>query len=280
MNGEAENKTQDQNQNVDPQLGAGGESNEEALKQKRDKIQRRISQLWGEKKQAQEEAALYKQQFQELQAQLQATQEELALLKSNAGSGLAVPNVSGFGSSPAADPSQVKQLVTEAVKETVGPLLDEFQKTKQVQELRVKQREAYMKAVTEFPELADPSSDLFQATDEVLKRNPKLANDPEGPLTAALIAQGILARAGSELSGGPIQQATPQQKAAASVPPPSAGVNLPAGPKQQLQQLEQQYEELMTKLRNTVDTVEIQKLWRERSSLVAQMEGLRKQAGS
>jgi len=265
-----EQQSQPQDQGAQPQS-----QQKDKLDDKKSAIQKRIAQLYGEKKQAEEEALLYKQQLQELQAQLQATQEELAQLRLNSGVNPAVNSpLSGIGAGPVSDPDSVKKLVSEAVKEVVGPIVEEFNKNKQFQQLRLQQREAFNRAAMEFPELADPTSDLFQATDEVLRRDPKLQVDPDGPFKAALIAQGILARA--QAQDGP--QATPEQKKAAAAGPPGAGVPQ-SGSRKQLAELEQQYDQLMERLRQTTDSVEISRMWRERSALLAQIEALRAEQG-
>ena len=110
------------------------------------------------------------------------------------------------------------------------------------------------------------------ATDEVLRHNPKLANDPEGPLTAALIAKGLLAHAGGNAG------ASPEQKVAAAAPPASAGPVAGAQtPEAKLEALQKEYGEVLQELRNTRDEIKTKQLWARRGQLASAIEGLKKQ---
>jgi hypothetical protein len=113
--------------------------------------------------------------------------------------------------------------VQELIRQELAPIVQHFGNIQKQEAARTAhdnllkdQGQSLQVAETEFKELRDPGSQLFQLTDHLLKTNDALAGSPNGPYEAALMATGLLA------SDAQASQTSERSKIAAGV------VNRPA----------------------------------------------------
>lgn len=143
------------------------------------------------------------------------------------------------------DMRAIQEFIREEIRNGVRPIaeyVDQARGRDQQQSARAKvleaQTESLKGAMEEFPALSDPTSDLYQITNRLLTESPQLANDPNGPYAAALMARGLLAeeaRAGEAVTRKKQQAGVVNRPAEGS--PSAAGGDLPSEYKAGLQSL-------------------------------------------
>lgn len=185
---------------------------------KQSPAEKRINELYGKYKQAQEQTAQYEAQNAELRTQLAALTEEVTSLKTarplspiqDPFAAPAVPQSSG---------ALTKEDLDRAVQQAVGPFIAERKHEAQLAQLQTAQRNSYFAATREFPELADPNSELARTAGTILKLDTQLQLHPDGPYLATLAARGAMSSAAA-----PVPEAV--KIAASQLPvgaPPAAG---------------------------------------------------------
>lgn len=224
------------------------------------RAEKRIAQLYGQKKEAEEKAALLETQTEELRTQLVNVQEQLKSLSERQ----QTPQLDVFGNHKVEHKSgdDLKALVAAAVKETVGPAIQELERAHLTQQLHAAQNQSFQQAALEFPDLGDAESDLFRTAQKIVKADPSLVRDPQGPYKAALFAAGVLAS-----SGGPGQD----RKAAAAAP--AGGVPTgPANEPSELTKLEKELDEVNAQMSKSTDPVQA---WRRRIDIQNRIAAVR-----
>lgn len=165
--------------------------------------QKRINELYGKYKQAEEQTAAFEAQNAELRSQLATLQEEFTALKSQR----QTPPPADPFAQPAANPVSgldIEKIVSTAVERAVGTVKAEQQQRDQVQQLRSAQVASFQRAAQNYPALGDPQSELNRTASEILKLDKYLQAHPDGPFLAAAVAQGFLTQ--------PTPAPTPEQK--------------------------------------------------------------------
>ena len=251
------------------QQGQGQDDQQPAPEPKKNTVQERISKLYGQLQEERENRTAADAENEQLRTQLLQLQEEVNVIKATAP---AIPPTT-FGA-PAvvqqnSGDADIKNLVAEAVREAVGPISETFEQQRRQQELIAQRRQSLQKALAAFPELADPNSELYQATDQVMRQDRRLHDDPDAPFRAAMIARGFL----SEHGQGQAAQPMPQQRAAAVSPPVGTGPN-PSPKKEDADVVRTQLEETRKQLREADEGLERQRLWVEVNKLRRKLAGL------
>lgn len=171
----------------------------------KNKIQKRMNQLYGQKKEAEEMADTLKQENEQLRSQMQDFQEQLKLLKEQkpAAPDVGTPGNQNFGG---VDPEQIQGMI----RQTVGEAVSEQLKTQQQQQaLGQAQRLSWNAAVKEFGEgFKDTNSELYQTAQNIWASDPILKQDPKGPYKAAVMARGLL----GDIQNTPGQGMVPAQQ--------------------------------------------------------------------
>lgn len=230
------------------------------------RIQKRISQLVGTAHEQTERADAYAAQVQELRAQLQATQEELAAVRSRPvlpqtpEQSPVVPPVAG---------QDWSRSVAEVVQKAVGSEISKLRQEQALVQLRQAQRQSFERVVSEIPDLANPQSDLYRAADQILSSLPQLRQLPNAPELAAFLARGLM-------GSGPVAP-SPQQRVIAGAPAAvSRGPTPVASPQDQIKALETQLDATLKRMRETPDMAESTRLWGDRGGIVDAIEALKK----
>lgn len=206
--------------------------------------QKRINELYGKYKQAQEQTAAFETQNAELRSQLAGLQEKVTTLEaqrqtSPVGDPFAQPAVQT--GTPSASGFDVEKVANLAAERAVGALRKEFKQRDQVSQLQQAQRNSFVKASEQFPEIGDPQSELNRTAAEILNLDKYLQAHPDGPFLAAAAAKGFMSPAAAVPA--------PEQKLAAAQVPTGAG--LPeATPKEDTPEaIEKTMDEIMAQIR-------------------------------
>jgi len=230
---------------------------------KKNTIQERISKLYGQLKEEQENHSVARADNEQLRTQLLQVQEELNALKAR--EPISPPPFGAPTAVPSSGDVDIKKVVAEAVREAVGPISEAFTQRQAAEQLHAQQIQSLQRAAAEFPELRDQNSELFKATDLVLKRDKSLANRPDGPQIAAVIARGLL-------MDRPVGQPDPQQRVAAASPQAGTGP-APSPSKEDADAVRGQLEDARKRLREADDGPERQQLWTQVNQLRRKLAG-------
>lgn len=231
---------------------------DDGQQQQHNKIQKRIDELWGQKKQAEEHASSLASEVESLRTQLAETQEKLNLLGvQRAGSDPLFPSSPAVPSSSGED---LEKVVRKVLGETVGPMMQGWQQQQKLAQLRAAQAQSFNRAKSEFSDLGDPNSPLFQAADEIIRRDRALNFDPDGPRKAAIMARGLLADTGQEVR--------PEARLAAAAQPPTASPGPSTAPKpaQEVETLRTELDQLYGQMKKPGQ--DLPALWAKRNELV------------
>jgi hypothetical protein len=157
--------------------------------QQKNKIQVRIDQLYGQKKEAEEVSASLKTENEGLRTQITELNERVGVLETPA---TPAPNpVIPTGQQEVVGIDEAK--IAEIVSNTVGKMMTERDNKVQTQQhLRQQHTQSWGAAVRQMPSLKDVKSELYQTAQALFERDPELQRSPNGPMKAAIMARGIV----------------------------------------------------------------------------------------
>jgi len=153
------------------------------------KIQQRINQLYGQKKEAEEASALLQAENNALRSQNLDLQEQI-----NTGLGGQLPLPPKVDQVPAPKEPGIPAVdIQKIVQDAVGNALGARDQA-QNNALALKQQHvtSWGKAIGSIPELKDTNTDLYKTAQNIWDRDQNLRSDPEGPFKAAIMARGII----------------------------------------------------------------------------------------
>lgn len=159
--------------------------------QQENKVEKRINQLYGEKKEAQELAETLRNENTELRSQFLGLQEKVAGLEavSPASQQTQEPQAGKEFSPSGNDVGNIRDIVQEAVGQA---LTQRDTQAQNVNKLRQAHVNSWGKALEEMPALKDKNTDIYKAANEIFLRDPEMQRSLEGPFKAALMAKGIV----------------------------------------------------------------------------------------
>lgn len=225
---------------------------------KKNKVEERINQLYGQKKAAEEYSAELQNENEKLRSQMLDLQSQMNELKEgnnqtpNTTAGDNLPNDGNAGNLDADG-------IRKVVEDTVGNVLTKReQQVQQAQQLRQALTQSWQKAVSTYPVLSDENSEMYKAAQQIWENDSKLKEDPNGPFKAAVMARGFI---------GPDSEPNQQQLNAATQSQHTANENISASDaKSELDQINKELEEVQKQMLNGDN---IRKTWPRRKELKA-----------
>jgi hypothetical protein len=200
--------------------------------------EKRINQLYGRAKAAEERVDTLVQRLDDLETQNQELRQEVLLTRKTE---TAVPPApTGVTDPSLSDASDIRGVVRGEIKD----VLQEFQnqsKAERYQEALVRSHEQSLRqAAAEEPALLDANSEVWKQVDHVFSNDRGLQADPHGPLKALYLVRGMgLAQS---------QGVDIDRKAAASVPT-GAGDIADGGKQREIDEVKAEYEAMVQKQR-------------------------------
>jgi hypothetical protein len=216
--------------------------------QKPSGAEKRINQLYGRAKAAEENVS-------QLQARLEHIEQDNQDLRRQVLMGQTqkpteeTPALPGT-EIPLTGASDIKGVVRGEIKEALQEFQNQSKAERYQDAMMASWKESLRQAASLEPSLQDPNSAMYQHVDHVLKTDQGLQADPNGPLKALYIVRGA----------GSFQEVDPAKKAAATVPTGAGAISTSGN--------QAEIEELTTKLANVVDRQkrsdgDPMQLWRE-----------------
>lgn len=229
--------------------------------QKPSGAEKRINQLYGRAKAAE-------QNVEQLQARLEHIEQDNQDLRRQVLMGQAqTPTVESSNLSGAADPitsaSDIKGLVKGEIKEALQEFTNQTKAERYQDAMMASWKESLRQAASLEPLLQDPNSDLYQTVDRVLKTDPALQSDPNGPLKALYIVRGA----------GSFSEPDPAKKAAAAVPT-GAGAVAAGGNQAEVAELTTKLAEIVDRQKRSAgDPMQLWRQFRETKMALAKAKG-------
>ncbi|RLC82782.1 MAG: hypothetical protein DRJ03_18490 [Chloroflexi bacterium] len=164
---------------------------EQEVQPQENKVEKRINQLYGEKKEAQELAETLRSENTELRSQFLGLQEKVAGLEAAqpAPQQTQEPQAGTQISLSGGDVGNIRDIVQEAVGQALTQRDAQAQNVNQLKQSHVN---SWAKAIKEMPALKDQNTDIYKAANEIFLRDTELQKSYEGPFKAALMAKGIV----------------------------------------------------------------------------------------
>jgi len=160
----------------------------------KNKIEERINQLYGQKKEAEEYSATLQTENQNLRTQMLELQETVNNLKEKVGDVQAPPTGNTRqektdGNAGNLDADGIRKVVEETVGNVLSQRDQNVQKADQLRQSHVK---SWQQAVNEMPGLKDQNSDLYKTAQRIWERDAELQRSGAGPYKAAVMARGFI----------------------------------------------------------------------------------------
>jgi len=196
--------------------------------------QRRIDQLFAQKKTAEENNAVLQSEKDELQTQMLQLQDKVSQLETGLPAG---PDPApGLNSSGDMD---IGAILDQKFKQFEQKTLEREQADKARAALSSSQQQSFLAVQRQFPEtmpaadgsISQEGKDLLLAAETIYRGDPALQAHPNGPLLATSAAKGVIA--------GTPAQADPATRAAASSGAASGGAPIAGGKTQEIKEAEE-----------------------------------------
>jgi chromosome segregation ATPase len=165
--------TQNQDQNVEP---------------KPNKVEARINQLYGEKREAEELVTALQEENGVLRSQIDELSNSVESLKATAPK---LETGTPEGETSAGLTPEDKIMV--AVQKAVGMVFQQREDAnRRAADLKQKHKQSFATAMKQFPDLQNQESELYKTANSLWSRDAELRNSPSGPLKAVIMARGCL----------------------------------------------------------------------------------------
>ncbi len=236
--------------------------NEGGEQPKTSPAEKRINQLYGRAKAAEERVDTLVQRLENLELQNQELRQEVLLNQKT--DSVVPPAPAGVTDPTTSDASDLRGMVRGEIKDVLQEFRNEAKAERFQDNLLRSHEQSLRQAAAEEPALLDQNSEVWRQVDHVFRNDRGLQTDPHGPLKALYLVRGM---------GLASKQAADSRKAAATVPT-GAGDVADGGKQREIEEVRKQYEETVQRQRRGQgDPMQLHRVARNLKLKLARLEG-------
>lgn len=240
------------------------QQNEGEQQPKQSPAEKRINQLYGRAKAAEDRVDTLVQRLDALEQQNQELRQEVLLTKQT--DTVVPPAQAGVTDPLTTDATDLRGMVRGEIKDVLQEFKNES-KAERYQEALIRSHEQSLRAAAaEEPALMDQDSEVWRMVDHVFRNDRGLQGDPNGPLKALYIVRGM--------GLAPSKSVDTDKKAAATVPT-GAGDIADGGKQREIDEVKAQYEAVVQRQRRGQgDPMQLHRESRNLKLKLAKLQGL------